>query len=547
MLTDAIYAAIIIAPSSFADQEALYAMMNSVDSSTLKRLIMEHGAAMVGYYSAENPGKNFSPIYHSYYDNAKEWKANHEITIIGWDDNFPKEHFLIQPERNGAWLARNSWGSFTGSDGGYEWISYEQLMGDGTVCIIKERPENMRVYSHDPLGWCNSYTYNEKVIYGANVFKVRSAGERLSAVSTYVTKDDTRLDISIYDLGENFSGGNPTSGTLITQQTEMIEDPGYHSVAVADEKLEQGHYFSVVIKYTSLYDGILFSEDINASVPIEVAIKGYSNNAAVYDHESYFSDKDGVEWTDGTDMVDDFHGGIPYHVNACIKVFTAGDGEEVSDTTAKTIQGLTVEEFKDAYYSEIHTTATSPAGTITLSPESTTANSKVLVYLADKSRTYEPIKYNNTAYEDVDEIYSKGLNGPSEWALVPVYKAGYKPDAFWNEEGINYPVYGPFVVTSDGSGKVRVDVDALKYEDGRTGKVPASYYTAYIDTDGGETSEIGVFQLTATTGSVPETPADDTNTDTAKTNIVGGSSGGCNAGMFCAVALLLITRRRKKF
>lgn len=40
-------------------------------------------------------------------------ECNHSVTIIGWDDNYPKENFLggHQPEGNGAFLIKNSWGS----------------------------------------------------------------------------------------------------------------------------------------------------------------------------------------------------------------------------------------------------------------------------------------------------------------------------------------------------------------------------------------------------------------------------------------------------
>ena len=39
--------------------------------------------------------------------------ANHVVTIVGWDDNYPKENFLpdVPPKGNGAWLVKNSWGS----------------------------------------------------------------------------------------------------------------------------------------------------------------------------------------------------------------------------------------------------------------------------------------------------------------------------------------------------------------------------------------------------------------------------------------------------
>ena len=90
--------------------------------------------------------------------------------MIGWDDNYPKENFVTQPSSNGAWLARNNWGRFSGSDGGYEWISYEQLLGEGAVCVVKKRPENLKVYEYDDLDWCNTYTYRAKSIWGANVF-----------------------------------------------------------------------------------------------------------------------------------------------------------------------------------------------------------------------------------------------------------------------------------------------------------------------------------------------------------------------------------------
>lgn len=47
----------------------------------------------------------------------------HSVYVVGWDDNYPKEKFLegAQPNNNGAWLIKNSWGTFYD----YIWISYE--------------------------------------------------------------------------------------------------------------------------------------------------------------------------------------------------------------------------------------------------------------------------------------------------------------------------------------------------------------------------------------------------------------------------------------
>ena len=39
--------------------------------------------------------------------NGEEWKS-HAVTMVGWDDNYPKENFPVQPKKNGAILCKNS-------------------------------------------------------------------------------------------------------------------------------------------------------------------------------------------------------------------------------------------------------------------------------------------------------------------------------------------------------------------------------------------------------------------------------------------------------
>lgn len=48
----------------------------------------------------------------SYYnsdDNARN-DSNHEVLIVGWDDDYSADHFE-GVTKNGAWLVRNSWGN----------------------------------------------------------------------------------------------------------------------------------------------------------------------------------------------------------------------------------------------------------------------------------------------------------------------------------------------------------------------------------------------------------------------------------------------------
>ncbi len=92
------------------------------DMESLKTAIYRYG----GIATSFNSGSGYSSDRSSYYQsNETQRFSGHAVTIIGWDDNYSKENFnsSMRPEHNGAWLAKNSWGTSTG-DEGYLWISY---------------------------------------------------------------------------------------------------------------------------------------------------------------------------------------------------------------------------------------------------------------------------------------------------------------------------------------------------------------------------------------------------------------------------------------
>lgn len=105
---------------------------------TVKKHIMKNG----GLYAevASSGDKN------AYNDIETEQFINHAITIVGWDDNYPKENFLSSngsvPSKDGAYLALNSWGTFY-NDGGYYYISYEdKYVETGMSGIISTSIDN---------------------------------------------------------------------------------------------------------------------------------------------------------------------------------------------------------------------------------------------------------------------------------------------------------------------------------------------------------------------------------------------------------------------
>lgn len=76
-----------------------------------------------------------------------KYTRDHAITIIGWDDNYPKENFpeWIRPEENGAYIALNSWGEEFG-DNGVFYISYEDILVHGElfgVTLVNKEPYKM--------------------------------------------------------------------------------------------------------------------------------------------------------------------------------------------------------------------------------------------------------------------------------------------------------------------------------------------------------------------------------------------------------------------
>lgn len=285
--------------------------------ATRKYLIMTHGAISVGLYTSDRNSYNET---HSTWFNKEAQNPDHAVLIVGWDDDYPKENFNTPPQKDGAWLVKNSWGTDWG-EGGYFWLSYEDpTLLDGVVYLAEENNNYTGNYGYDDLGWCASFGNGTDSFWSANIFTATRDGEQVRAVSFYTTAANAIYDLYVYtDIPR---GGSPIHGVKKYERIgASIPFAGYHTIKLdRPVDLRRGSRFSVVTR--------MRTPGYKYPIALEVQIKDYSENARSELEQSYLSDN-GLQWRDarwekvegiseeGEDFTD---------INACIRAFTTSTG-----------------------------------------------------------------------------------------------------------------------------------------------------------------------------------------------------------------------------
>ncbi len=227
------------------------------DLSGVKEAIYTQGAITASVLWPKNSkflGSNgyslFTPSYFS--------GTNHSITLVGWDDSYSKSNFntityngtTYAPESDGAFLIKNSWGTYSG-DSGYYWVSYEDACLSNFVSFDCETADN---YDHN-FYYDGSTGFSYRSIgnggSAANVFmNTTGKAQRLSAVGLGIYSASTSYSVQIY---KNPTAGNPSSGTamLTTPATGANTYGGYVTVALGEDVIIlPGETFSVVAQLT---------------------------------------------------------------------------------------------------------------------------------------------------------------------------------------------------------------------------------------------------------------------------------------------------------
>lgn len=260
---------------------------SSLDNMAIKNAVMRFGAVDAALCWDGDTDGSFSPYYDAatasyYYDG--EGVINHEVTVVGWDDDYAGSNFTTAPPGNGAFVCKNSWGP-TWGDGGYFHVSYyDAAFGTRNPMAVfddAEPSDNFTgIYQYDPLGDCEEVGLSlARETWFANVFTANET-ESLSAVGFYATAPNTSYKV--------YTGSSLATLTLRTSGT--LDYMGYHTVRLpAPVSITSDHPFAVAVSIPSA--------DGDRPIAIERPRAGYSSAASSTAGQSFVSD-DGSRWTD---------------------------------------------------------------------------------------------------------------------------------------------------------------------------------------------------------------------------------------------------------
>ena len=236
-----------------------YYKVNMTNQTDVKQAITDYGALSISYYAygGHSSNKYYNSSTAGYYCYDSNTGTNHAVTVVGWDDNYSKDNFPTKPEGDGAWIVRNSWGSYFGENG-YFYLSYydKSTKVEGYAVEAQTSDNYDNNYQYDGTGWFSYMGYSG---YGgtnkyANVFTAKaneSKAENIEAVSFEdYSSAGCKYNISIYTNLTDVS--DPESGTLECTQSGQTTFDGAYTIKLNNPVyVEDGTTFSVVVELIS--------------------------------------------------------------------------------------------------------------------------------------------------------------------------------------------------------------------------------------------------------------------------------------------------------
>lgn len=283
------------------------------NGSYIKSAILKYGsvdASFFGQSTIDGVNPYYNPNSSAQYVD-KFYEANHEISIIGWDDNYSATNFLIKPPRDGAWIVKNSYGKDWGKDGIVYVSYYDKTLSVSTnideyacAIIIENTVHYNKNYQHD-IVWSGDFISGENISY-ANLF-IALEDDLIAGVGTYFERENINYTVEIY-----------VNNQLKLKQEGISPYYGFHTI-----KLD---------KYIPVKEGDLFYAVITSdSVPV----------VNVSNVRTHFADGKSVIGRNGNWSDLYYEGKI-----AALKVYTVSEDVKIINN-----QNMSVEYGSDSYFS----------------------------------------------------------------------------------------------------------------------------------------------------------------------------------------------------
>lgn len=275
------------------------------DLDAIKEAVYTKGGVETAIYSdmqdADSDSEYYNRDHSSYYYDGTEG-INHDVVIVGWDDNYSRNNFNKTPEKDGAFICKNSWGTEFGEDG-YFYISYcdAHICETSVVYTKLESSDNYdKIYQADKLGWVGVLGFDNEEAYFANVYTA-GKGEELSAVSFYATGAKSTYEVYVTT---DFESEDDLADRKLVASGEM-EYAGYYTVNLDEaEKLADGSKFAVIVHITT--------PDTKYPIAIEYDADSLTDSFDIKDGEGYLS-LYGNQW---------YSAEKDRKCNVCLKAFT---------------------------------------------------------------------------------------------------------------------------------------------------------------------------------------------------------------------------------
>ena len=284
--------------------------------SRIKSAILNYGALAVNYYGITEANIYYNPENSAQYVN-ESLDASHSVSVIGWDDNYSRDNFLITPPGDGAWIVKNNWGTDWG-DEGIVYISYydktfvpgDNIDDDAFGILFENTVPYNKNYQHDFIWYgyfaglsddnelttdINELDFNRGISY-ANQFEA-AEDDLIAAVGTYFNSSDVNYTVEIY----------------VNDKLKLVQDglspfSGYHTIPLNEYiPVKKGDIFKAVI-----------SSNVMPYCYCLVSRAFYTENISFF--------YNGNEWKDLY---------VTEDAIACLKVYTVEDVDNIINYTFK--------------------------------------------------------------------------------------------------------------------------------------------------------------------------------------------------------------------